>query len=87
MFTPPLAVNYITTLGAEALPGASIASLCGWIAPLCGTAFPPTAQSDLHKVSAKACISAVTSTLVGLLVSPSFVLHPYAKLLLKSWVC
>ena len=41
----------------------------------------------LHKVLAKACISAVTSTLVGFLVSPSFALHPHAKILLNSWVC
>lgn len=47
VFTPPLGVNYTTTLGAEALPlRHRLPSLFDWIAPLCGAAFPSTALSD-----------------------------------------
>lgn len=47
VFTPPLGVNYTTTLGAEALPlRHSLPSLFDQIAPLCGAAFPSTALSD-----------------------------------------
>ena len=41
------------------------------------------ARLILYKVLAKACVAAETLTLAGFLVSPSFVLHTHAKLLLS----